>query len=162
MQTRSVRDHRDIVAQAKLVSREQATLTELSQHDIDVHDRIVLAHESLSLDTGSYSARWRRVRYVYLCELSDSKIGELPNRSFVSPRRVRIPGPKEVIEELLVSDLRASSRENLVFNVIRLLLRVILGSEALGSPTAVPLETLGALWEWGARNSHNRTRNGQK
>lgn len=160
MQTRSVRDHRDIAASARSIPHGGATLTELSQHGIN--DRIVIAHESLSFDTGSYSARWRRVRYVYLCELVDSKIGDLPDRSFVSPRRVRRPDPKEIVEELLVSGLRASLQRNLVFDVIRLLLRLFLGSEALGSPTAVPLEALGTLWEWGARNSHNRTRNGQK
>lgn len=108
MKTRSVRDHRDIAAQAGSVSYRQATLTEPSQHGIEVDDRIVIAHEGLSLDTGSYSARWRRVRNVYLGELIDSKIGDLPDRSVIPPRRgsVAIPSPKEVVQKLFASTMR--------------------------------------------------------
>jgi hypothetical protein len=101
MKTRSVRDHRDIAAQVGSVSHGQATLTELSQHGIDVDDRIVIAHESLALDAGGYSARWRRVRKVYLGALVNSKIGDLPDRSVIPPPRARlvIPDPQEKVKK---------------------------------------------------------------
>jgi hypothetical protein len=126
MKTRSVRDHRDIAAQAESVSHRQATLTELSRHGIDVDDRIVIAHESLSLDTGSYSARWRRVRNVYLGELVDSKIGDLPDRSIIPPRKAKIPipDPKEAVLEAFASTRRTLFLINRVVDVIASVLRI--------------------------------------
>src|SRR5262249_6397526 len=126
MKTRSVRDHRDISVQAGSVSHRQATLTELSQHGIDVDGRIVIAHESLALDTGSYSARWRRVRNVYLGELVDSKIGDLPDRSIIPPRKAKIPipDPKEAVMEAFASTHRTLFLINYVVDTISSVLRI--------------------------------------
>jgi hypothetical protein len=126
MKTRSVRDHRDIAAQAASVSYRQATLTELSQHGIEVDDRIVIAHEGLSLDTGGYSARWRRVRNVYLSELVDSRIGDLPDRSVIPPRRggVAIPSPKEEAKKLFASTMRTLMWTALLTNPVTAVIRL--------------------------------------
>lgn len=128
MKTRTVRDHSDIAAQAGPVSRRQATLTVFSQHDIDVDDRIVIAHESLALDTGSYSARWRRVRNVYLGELVDSKIGDLPDRSIIPPRRGKfvVLSPKELVEEAFASTRKVLWLIGLLIHAIGLVHRISL------------------------------------
>lgn len=124
MKARSARDHRDMAAQAESVSYRQTALPEPSQHGIDVDGRIVIAHESLALDTGGHSARWRRIRNVYLGELVDSKIGELPDRSVIPPRRERfaIPTARELAREHIESAHRAQFLANLVITVIRLVL----------------------------------------
>jgi hypothetical protein len=126
MKTRTVRDHGDIAAQAGPVSPRQATPTVFSQHDIDVDDRIVIAHESLALDTGSYSARWRRVRNVCLGELVDSEIGDLPDRSVILPRRAKfvVPGPKEAVEKAFASTRQMLSLIGLLINAIGLVYRI--------------------------------------
>jgi hypothetical protein len=116
MRTRSVRDHRDLAAQAGSVSHRQTALPEPSQHGIDVDGRIVIAHESLALDTGGHSARWRRVRSVCLGEFVDSGIGDLPDRAVIPPRRsnIVIPNAREAVLESFASVQRTSLLISLV------------------------------------------------